>query len=103
MPNILRVLINYLKYHRARKAVYIYDHDDAAHRLFDLLQWMNSDDYFNDFSLEIRTTHDDVYALLYSIETNSFSKEQSMRYIILDLHFHDEYERMFDRISHMGS
>lgn len=65
---------------------------------------MSRDEYFNNFSLEIRTTYDDdVYSLLYSIESHSFGKSQISRYVILDLPSFDQYQNMFEKISHMGS
>jgi hypothetical protein len=103
MPNILRVLINYLKYYHIQKAVYIYDNHESTERIYQLLQLMNDEEYFNNFSLDIRTTdYEDVYSLLYSIESNSFHKDQLPRYILLDLYSYDDYERMFEKISHMG-
>jgi len=103
MPDILRVLLSYLKYSHAHRAAYIYDNDESTHRIYELLRLMNSDEYFNDFTLDIRTTrYEDIYSLLYSIEANSFYKDDLPRYILLDLHSYDEYERMFEKISHMG-
>jgi hypothetical protein len=103
MPNMLRVLISYLKYHHIQKAAYIYNNDQATRRIFELLQLMSNDEYFNNFSLDIRTTrHQDVYSLLYSIEVNSFNKEQPPKYILLDLDSYVDYEKMFEKISHMG-
>jgi hypothetical protein len=102
-PNILRVLISYLKYYQIRKAAYLYDNEGATRRIYDLLQLMNNDEYFDDFSLDIRTIdYEDVYSLLYSIESNSLHKDQPPRYILLDLESSYDYERMFEKISHMG-
>jgi hypothetical protein len=104
MPDILRVLVSYLKYYRVERAAYIYDNDEAARRIYELLKFINNDDYFNHFSLNIRATRqDDIYSLLYSIEVNTIHKEQSPKYILLDLGTYMDYERMFDKISHMGS
>jgi len=103
MPNILRILINYLKYNYVQKAVYIYNNDESTYRIYDLLQLMNNDEYFNNFSLDIRTTrYEDVYSLLYSIESNSFHKDQLPKYILLDLYSYNDYENIFEKISHMG-
>ncbi|UJR21339.1 hypothetical protein I4U23_024433 [Adineta vaga] len=103
MPNILRVLISYLKYHSIRKIVYIYDNEEAKHRIYEFLQLANYDEYFNNFSLDIRTTrHEDVYSLLYSLDIHSNNREQPPKYILLDLELYVNYENMFEKISHMG-
>jgi len=103
MPNILQVLISYLKYNYVQKAIYIYNNDESTYRIYELLQLINNDEYFNNFSLDIRTIrYDDVYSLLYSIESNSFYKDQLPKYILLDLYSYDDYEKMFEKISHMG-
>ncbi|UJR28098.1 hypothetical protein I4U23_009353 [Adineta vaga] len=103
MPNILRVLFNYLKFNHVHRAIYIYDNEESTHLIYDLLKLMNYDEYFDDFILDIRTTiYDDVYSLLYSIESHSLHKDQVPRYVLLDLHSYDNYEKMFDKISHMG-
>ncbi|CAF0746219.1 unnamed protein product [Adineta steineri] len=103
MPNILQVLFNYLKFNLVHKAAYIYDHDESTHRIYELLRLMNSDEYFNDFRLDIRTTrYEDIYSLLYSIESHSSHTDQLPSYILLDLYSYDNYEIMFDKISHMG-
>ena len=104
MPDILRVLVNYLKYEHVHRAIYIYDRDEAKHRVYHLLQHINHDDYFNNFSLEIRTTEEkDIYSLLYNIESSSFAKDLTSRYIFLDLYSYADYEQMFEKISHMGA
>ncbi|CAF0775474.1 unnamed protein product [Rotaria sordida] len=103
MPNILQVLINYLKFNHVQKAIYIYDNDEATYRIYELLELMNKDEYYNNISLDIRTTrNDDIYSILYSIESNSLQKDRLSSYIVLDLHSYDDYERMFEKISHMG-
>jgi hypothetical protein len=103
MPDIIRVLTSYLKYHHIQKAAYIYDNNQSTRRIYELLKLMNDDEYFNNFSLDIRTTrYQDIYSLLYSIEIHSNNKEQPPKYILLDLESYDDYERMFDKISHMG-
>jgi len=103
MPDILRVLISYLKYHHIQKIAYIYDNDESTRRIFELLKLMNNDEYFNNFSLDMRTTqYEDIYSLLYSIEIHSINKEQPPKYILLDLKSYLDYEKMFDKISHMG-
>ncbi|CAF0977628.1 unnamed protein product [Rotaria sp. Silwood1] len=103
MPDILRVLISYLKYHHVQNAAYIYDNNEATHRIYELIQLMNNDEYFNDFSLNIRTArYQDVYSLLYSIEIHSINKERRAKYILLDFESSLDYERMFNKISHMG-
>ncbi|CAF1156157.1 unnamed protein product [Adineta steineri] len=103
MPDILRVLISYLKYHYIREIVYIYDNEEATYRIYDLLKLMNNDEYFNNFSLDIRVTrHEDIYSLLYSIDIHSNHKDQPPKYIVLDLKAFVDYENMFDKISHMG-
>ena len=103
IPDILHVLVSYLKYHRIHRVAYIYDNDQAARRVYQLLKLLNTDDYFNGFSLDLRTTqYDDIYSLLYSIEVNVVHKDQPPKYILLDLASHKDYERMFDKISHMG-
>jgi hypothetical protein len=103
MPDILRVLISYFKYHRLQKIVYIYDNDQSTRRIYELLKLMNNDEYFNNFSLDIRTTrYQDIYSLLYSIEINTINKEQPPKYILMDLESYVDYERMFEKISHMG-
>ena len=103
-PDILRVLANYLKYHRIQKAAYIYDHSEAANRIYQFLQLLNTDEYFNNFSLDLRTTkHEDIYSLLYTIEVNYLQKDQRTKYILLDLETYEDYEEMFDKVSHMGS
>ncbi|CAF0962275.1 unnamed protein product [Adineta ricciae] len=103
MPNILHVLFNYLKSSQVHRAIYIYDNEESTHRIYELLKLMNDDEYFDDFIFDIRTTvYEDVYSLLYSIESHSLHKDQIPRYILLDLHSYDNYERMFDQISHMG-
>lgn len=103
MPNILNVLINYLKYNRVHKVVYIYDHDESLHRIYELIELMNRDAYFINFLLEIRSTnYDDVYSILYNIESHALHKDQLPNYILLDLHSSDEYEKMFQKILHMG-
>ncbi|CAF2405670.1 unnamed protein product [Rotaria sp. Silwood2] len=103
MPDILRVLISYLKYHHVQNAAYIYDSHEATHRIYELIKLMNNDEYFNDFSLNIRTTrYQDVYSLLYSIEIHSINKERPAKYILLDFESSLDYDRMFNKISHMG-
>jgi hypothetical protein len=103
MPNILRVLFSYLKFNHVHRAIYIYDNEESTHRIYELLKLMNYDEYFDDFILDIRTTvYEDVYSLLYSIESHSLHKDQVPRYVLLDLHSYDNYEKMFDKISHMG-
>ena len=103
MPDILRVLISYLKYHHVQKAAYIYDNDESSHRIYELLKLMNDDEYFNNFSLDIRTTqYQDIYSLLYSIEIHTNIKDKPPKYILLDLQSYDDYEIMFEKISHMG-
>ncbi|CAF1245495.1 unnamed protein product [Rotaria sordida] len=103
MPDILHVLISYLKYHHIQNAAYIYDNDEAIYRIYELIKLMSTDEYFNDFSLNIRTTRNqDVYSLLYSIEIHSITKEQPPKYILLDLESSLDYDRMFNKISHMG-
>ncbi|CAF0723950.1 unnamed protein product [Adineta ricciae] len=103
MPNILRVLISYLKHHSIRKIVYIYDNEEAKHRIYEFLQLTNYDEYFNNFSLDIRATqHEDVYSLLYSLDIHSNNREQPPKYILLDLELYVNYETMFEKISHMG-
>ena len=92
-----------MKYNGVQKAAYLYDTDESSYRIYELLKLMNNDEYFNDFSLDIRTIrYDDVYSLLYSIELNVLQKDQLPRYILLDLHSFDDHKRMFERISHMG-
>lgn len=103
-PDTLRVLFNYLKFNHVHRAIYIYDNEDSTHRIYELLKLMNNDEYFSDFVLDVRTTlYEDIYSLLYSIESHSLHKDQVPRYILLDLHSFDAYETMFDKISHMGS
>jgi hypothetical protein len=103
-PDILRVLISYLKYHHIHQVAYIYDYNQAKHHVYHLLQYINNDEYFNNFSLEIRATHDDdIYSLLYNIESNSLGKDYASRYILLDLYSFDSYQYMFEKISHMGT
>ncbi|CAF5096530.1 unnamed protein product [Rotaria magnacalcarata] len=103
MPDILRILLSYLKYNRVNKAVYVYDNDESSYRIYELLELMNKDEYYNNFTLDLRTTsYEDVYSILYNIESNSLQKDQSLNYILLDLHSYDEYEKMLDKISHMG-
>ncbi|CAF3366348.1 unnamed protein product [Rotaria sp. Silwood1] len=102
-PDILQVLINYLKYNHVQQAIYLYDNNEAAHRIYELLELMNKDEYYNNFSLDIRTTlYRDVYSMLYDIEASSLQKDQLASYILLDFHSYDAYERMFEKISHMG-
>ena len=104
MPDVLRVLVSYLKYHRIQKAAYIYNNDEAKRRIYELLTHMNNDEYFNNFSLDLRATqHVDIYSLLYSIEVTAIQKEQPPKYILLDLGTYKDYERMFAKIAHMGS
>ncbi|CAF4739251.1 unnamed protein product, partial [Rotaria sp. Silwood1] len=101
-PDILQVLINYLKYNHVQQAIYLYDNNEAAHRIYELLELMNKDEYYNNFSLDIRTTlYRDVYSMLYDIEASSLQKDQLASYILLDFHSYDAYERMFEKISHM--
>ena len=77
MPDSLRVLISYLKYHHVQKAAYIYDNEESSDRVYQLLKFMNYDEYFNNFSLDIRMTkHQDIYSLLYSIEIQTITKDQ---------------------------
>jgi hypothetical protein len=103
MPDILRVLMSYLKYYHIQKAAYIYNNDESTRRIYELLKLMSDDEYFNSFSLDIRTTkYQDVYSLLYSIEIHSITKDQPPKYILLDLESYSDYEKMFDKISHMG-
>ena len=103
MPNLLRVLISYLKYHHVRDAAYIYDSNEATYRIYELIKLMNVDEYFNDFSLNIKTTkYQDVYLLLYSIEIHSIIKDHPPKYILLDLETYLDYVRIFNKISHMG-
>jgi hypothetical protein len=103
MPNILRVLISYLKYYHIQKATYIYDNDGSTHRIYELLKLMNNDEYFNNFSLDIRTMrYQDIYSILYSIEIHSINKDQPPKYILLDLESYSNYQIMFEKISHMG-
>jgi len=98
------VLINYLKYYHIQKALYIYDDEESTHRLYELLKIMNDDEYFINFSLDIRTIRQqDVYSLLYSIEIHSSNKDQPPKYIILDLDSYHDYAKIFDKISHMGA
>jgi hypothetical protein len=64
---------------------------------------MNNDEYFNNFSLDIRITrYEDIYSLLYNIEVNTLDEDQLSTYILLDLYSYEDYERMFETISHMG-
>jgi hypothetical protein len=103
MPDPLRVLISYLKNHHVQKAAYIYDNDESTRRIYELLKLMNNDEYFNNFSLDIRATrYQDIYSLLYSIEIHSMNKDQPPKYILLDLESYSDYQRMFEKISHMG-
>ncbi|CAF3809797.1 unnamed protein product [Rotaria magnacalcarata] len=103
MPDILRVLLSFLKYYHVENAAYIYNNNEATRRIYELIKLMNNDEYFNDFSLNIRTTRNqDVYSLLYNIETHSMNKEQLPKYILLDLETYADYIRMFNKISHMG-
>jgi len=102
LPNILQVLINYFKYNHIQNAVYIHDNDQSNYRIYHLLELMNNEEYFNSFSLDIRIINDDIYSLLYSIEANSFQKNQLLNYILLDLYSYDQYEKIFQQISHMG-
>ena len=103
-PNILQVLINYLKSNHIENAVYIYDNDQSKYRIYQLLELMNNDEYFNTFLLDIRiiVNDDDIYSLLYSIDANSFQKNQLFKYILLDFYSFDQYEKVFEQISHMG-
>ena len=104
IPNILQVLINYLKYNHIQKAAYIYNNNtDSSERISELLKLMNYDEYFNNFSLDIRIIYyEDIYSLLYNIEVNYLYKQQLTRYILLDLNSYEDYKRMFEKISHMG-
>ncbi|CAF3438343.1 unnamed protein product [Rotaria socialis] len=103
MPDILRVLVSFLKYYHVENAAYIYNNNEATRRIYELIKLMNYDEYFNDFSLNIRATRNqDVYSLLYNIEAHSMNKEQSPKYILLDLETYADYIRMFNKISHMG-
>lgn len=103
MPDILRLLVSYFKYHRIRRAAYIYNNNEGSHRIYELIKLMNNDEYFNDFSLNVRTAYNqDVYPLLYSVEIDSVNKEQPPKYILLDLETYSDYSKMFDKISHMG-
>lgn len=103
LPNILHGLINYLKFYQIKKLVYIYNNDESTYRIYELLKLMNNDEYFNRFSLDIRTIHyEDIYSLLYYIDSISFQKEKLTKYILLDLHTYDDYENIFEKISHMG-
>lgn len=103
MPNILRVLLSYIKYHHIEKALYIYDNHESTQRVYELLQLMTNDEYFNNFLLDLRTIkYQDIYSLLYSIEIHTINKDQPIKYIILDLKSYTDYEMMFDKISHMG-
>ena len=103
MPNILHVLISYIKYNLIKKAVYIYDNNESSNRIYEFLQLMNRDEYFNNFSLDFRTTdYEDIYSLLYTIDTNSFHKDQLPKLVLLDLYSYKNYEIMFEKISHMG-
>lgn len=103
MPDILRVLINYLKYNHVQKAAYIYDNNESPYRIYELLELMSKDEYFDNFSLDIRTTqYEDIYSILYSIESHTLHKDQLSRYVLLDLRSYANYERMFEKISHMG-
>lgn len=98
------MLISYLKYHSIRRVVYIYDNEEAKQRIYEFLQLTNNDEYFNNFSLDIRPTqYEDVYSLLYSLDIHSNYKEQPSKYIVLDLELYVNYENMFEKISHMGS
>ena len=102
-PDVLRVLVSYLKYHRIQKAAYIYDNNEASRRIYELLKFINNDEYFNNFSLDLRATRqEDIYSLLYSIEVHSIHKDHPTKYILLDLGTYLDYETMFDKISHMG-
>jgi hypothetical protein len=96
MPDVLRVLISYLKYHHIQKAAYIYDNAESTRRIYELLKLMNSDEYFNNFSLDIRTIrYQDIYSLLYSVEIHSINKDQPAKYILLDLESYSDYQVMF--------
>lgn len=102
-PDILRVLVSYLKYHRIQKAAYIYDNEEATRRIYELLKLINNDEYFNNFTLDLRATRqEDIYSLLYSIEVHSIHKGHPIKYILLDLGTYADYEKMLDKISHMG-
>ena len=60
---------------------------------------MNTDEYFNDFILDIRMIDsEDIYSLLYNIEVNYFYKGLLTRFILLDLYSYDDYEKMFEKI-----
>ena len=99
----LKLSAIYLKFYQVRKLVYIYDHRETSSRLYRFLEYLNEDDYFRNFSLEVRTTNDDdIYSLLYSIESQTFNKYDVKRYILLDLQSYDEFEFLFKKLSHMG-
>jgi virulence-associated protein VapD len=102
--NILQVLIHYLKFNHIQNAVYIYDNNfQSKYRIYQLIELMNTEEYFNSFSLDIRIIQDeDIYSLLFSIEANSFQKNILSKYILLDFYSYDQYERIFQQISHMG-
>jgi hypothetical protein len=103
IPDILRVLLSYLRYHRIQTVAYIYDHHEAQRRIYELLKLINNDDYFNNFAVHFRSIcQDDVYSILYSLEVNALNKEDSSRYVLLDLATYRNYELMFNKISHMG-
>jgi len=102
-PNILQVLINYIKFSRIKKAIYIYNNDESTNRIYDLLKFFNIDEYFNRFSLDIRSIHHhDIYSLLYHIDSYSFEKNDRSRLILLDLYSYEDYKDLFEKISHMG-
>lgn len=102
-PNIHQVLISYLKAHHIKKVVYIYNNDESTYKIYELLNLMNNDEYFNRFSLDIRTTrYEDIYSLLYNIDSMSFQKDQLTKYILLDLYLYEDYENILEKISHMG-
>ena len=76
----------------------------STDRIYQLLGLINEDDYFfPSFSLDVRIIDEDnIYSLLYSIEWHSMEKNRPSKYVILDLDSLENYQRILEKISHMG-
>ena len=104
LPDLLQILVNYFKSNHIRNAVYIYENIQSSDRIYQLLGLMNEEEYFHSFSLDIRIIEDEnIYSLLYSIEWHSRERNHLSKYVILDLDSYEDYQRIFEKISHMGS
>jgi hypothetical protein len=114
MPDILPVLIAFIRRYQVNQLVYLYDDINGAHRLKQLMQMQTTSKIQN---LNIISRYlenpDDSYDLLQNIEIMTSSPARTVastsanqkvqgRYIVLDFHSFDTYRIIMDKIKHRG-